>query len=381
MSGPRNSLRRAPGRYRYTVMAWVDHFESWRQRAGAARRSGGHSDRARGGRCARRRGPPRAHRPAMPRASPHWAAQLRQSAADSGIADAGTLKALALDPARATHRGPLRRPQPAPTPPCSRSDGGPQAGGLQQLVRAVSTLGCAGAGAPRHTSGTSRLGCRISPRWASTCCTFRPFSRSDASTARDATTRLLRSPTTSAAPGRSDPKRAATRQCCRSLGRSTNSDTWSRRRANSGIEIALDIAFQCAPDHPYVADHPQWFKHRPDGSVQYAENPPKKYQDIYPFDFETDDWRALWDELKSVVEFWIEQGVRIFRVDNPHTKPFAFWEWLISEIQRRRPERDLPRRGVHPAEGHAPAGKARIHSVIHLLHLAQYQAGAHRLLH
>jgi starch synthase (maltosyl-transferring) len=78
-----------------------------------------------------------------------------------------------------------------------------------------------------------------------------------------------------------------------------------------GIEIAMDIAFQCAPDHPYVSQHPDWFKHRPDGSVQYAENPPKKYQDIYPFDFESRDWRALWSELKSVVDFWVEQGVKI----------------------------------------------------------------------
>jgi starch synthase (maltosyl-transferring) len=105
-----------------------------------------------------------------------------------------------------------------------------------------------------------------------------------------------------------------------------------------GIEIAMDIAFQCAPDHPYVAQHPQWFKHRPDGSVQYAENPPKKYQDIYPFDFETSDWRALWAELKSVVDFWIARGVKIFRVDNPHTKAFAFWEWLIGATKRDHPD-------------------------------------------
>ncbi len=104
------------------------------------------------------------------------------------------------------------------------------------------------------------------------------------------------------------------------------------------IEIALDIAFQCAPDHPYVTEHPQWFKHRPDGSVQYAENPPKKYQDIYPFDFETPDWRALWAELKSVFEHWIAQGVKIFRVDNPHTKAFPFWEWVIGELKRDHPE-------------------------------------------
>jgi starch synthase (maltosyl-transferring) len=101
-----------------------------------------------------------------------------------------------------------------------------------------------------------------------------------------------------------------------------------------GIDIAMDIAFQCAPDHPYVKLHPQWFRQRPDGSIQYAENPPKKYQDIYPFNFENEDWKALWDELKSVFEFWIAQGVTIFRVDNPHTKPFRFWEWLIAEINK-----------------------------------------------
>src|SRR5205085_6667889 len=104
------------------------------------------------------------------------------------------------------------------------------------------------------------------------------------------------------------------------------------------IEVALDIAFQCSPDHPWVKEHPQWFKHRPDGTIQYAENPPKKYQDIYPIYFETEDWRALWRELLDVVLFWIGQGVRIFRVDNPHTKPFAFWEWLIAEVKRDHPD-------------------------------------------
>ena len=102
----------------------------------------------------------------------------------------------------------------------------------------------------------------------------------------------------------------------------------------SGLEIALDIAFQCSPDHPWVKEHPKWFRKRADGSIQYAENPPKKYQDIYPLDFESEDWGALWDGLKRVFTFWIEQGVRIFRVDNPHTKAFPFWEWVIGEIKR-----------------------------------------------
>ncbi len=104
------------------------------------------------------------------------------------------------------------------------------------------------------------------------------------------------------------------------------------------MELALDIAFQCSPDHPYVREHPQWFRHRPDGTVQYAENPPKKYQDIYPFNFESEDWRALWEELKSVFLFWVDHGVRIFRVDNPHTKPFPFWQWCIAEVKRVRPD-------------------------------------------
>jgi len=105
-----------------------------------------------------------------------------------------------------------------------------------------------------------------------------------------------------------------------------------------GIEIAMDIAFQCSPDHPYVKEHREWFRIRPDGTVQYAENPPKKYQDIFPLEFETERWRELWDELKSVFDYWIAQGVKIFRVDNPHTKSLEFWEWVIGEIRRQHPD-------------------------------------------
>jgi starch synthase (maltosyl-transferring) len=104
-----------------------------------------------------------------------------------------------------------------------------------------------------------------------------------------------------------------------------------------GLEVALDVALQCTPDHPYVREHREWFRERPDGTIQYAENPPKKYQDIYPLDFETPQYKALWQELKSIFEFWINQGVRVFRVDNPHTKPFAFWEWVIAEIKKAHP--------------------------------------------
>ncbi|WP_029896321.1 alpha-1,4-glucan--maltose-1-phosphate maltosyltransferase [Desulfohalovibrio reitneri] len=107
---------------------------------------------------------------------------------------------------------------------------------------------------------------------------------------------------------------------------------------SEGLEVAMDIAFQCSPDHPWVEAHPEWFRHRSDGTIQYAENPPKKYQDIYPLDFETPSWRELWQALRDVFLFWAGQGVRVFRVDNPHTKPLPFWEWCLGEVKKQRPE-------------------------------------------
>ncbi len=115
-------------------------------------------------------------------------------------------------------------------------------------------------------------------------------------------------------------------------------DRFVARAEQLGLKVALDIAFQTSPDHPYVYEHPEWFRHRPDGSIRYAENPPKKYQDVYPFDFESKAWKSLWNELRSVFTFWIEHGVRIFRVDNPHTKPFAFWEWCIRTLRAEYPD-------------------------------------------
>ena len=105
-----------------------------------------------------------------------------------------------------------------------------------------------------------------------------------------------------------------------------------------GMEIALDFAIQCSPDHPWVREHPEWFRRRPDGTLQYAENPPKRYEDIYPIDFETEAWEDLWEALFDVVDFWIGHGVKVFRVDNPHTKAFAFWEWLITRVKGAHPE-------------------------------------------
>ena len=121
------------------------------------------------------------------------------------------------------------------------------------------------------------------------------------------------------------------------LGTFDDFDRLVTRTGELGMEIALDIAFQCSPDHPWVREHPEWFRHRPDGTIKYAENPPKKYQDIYPLDFECPQWRELWAALRDVVLFWNARGVRIFRVDNPHTKPFRFWEWMIREVRETDP--------------------------------------------
>ena len=122
------------------------------------------------------------------------------------------------------------------------------------------------------------------------------------------------------------------------LGTIDDFDRFVETASHLGLEIALDIAFQASPDHPWVREHPEWFRHRPDGSIKYAENPPKKYQDIYPLNFESPEWLSLWHELRDVFLFWISHGVKIFRVDNPHTKPFRFWEWCIAEIKREHPE-------------------------------------------
>jgi len=122
------------------------------------------------------------------------------------------------------------------------------------------------------------------------------------------------------------------------LGTFADFDRLVNSAKSQGVEIALDIAFQCSPDHPWVTEHPEWFVTRPDGSIQYAENPPKKYQDIYPLNFESRDWRGLWDELYSVFEFWIERGVHVFRVDNPHTKALPFWAWCLNTLKSQYPD-------------------------------------------
>ena len=146
-----------------------------------------------------------------------------------------------------------------------------------------------------------------------------------------------------------------------------------------GLEIALDFAIQCSPDHPWIKEHPEWFDWRPDGTIKYAENPPKKYEDIVNVHFYRGALPTIWYALRDVVLFWVGHGVKIFRVDNPHTKPVPFWTWLIREVLDRHPDVDFPRRGVHPAEDDAAAGQGRLHPELLLFHLAQYQAGADRV--
>ena len=122
------------------------------------------------------------------------------------------------------------------------------------------------------------------------------------------------------------------------LGTDADFDALVARCAEHGMDVALDLAINCSPDHPWLQEHPEWFERRPDGTLKYAENPPKKYQDIYNVDFGCEDWRGLWQALLDVVQHWVRRGVKVFRVDNPHTKPFAFWEWLIAEVRAQDPD-------------------------------------------
>ncbi len=159
------------------------------------------------------------------------------------------------------------------------------------------------------------------------------------------------------------------------LGTIEDFDRFVAAARENGLEVALDLALQCAPDHPWAKNHRQWFTELPDGTIAYAENPPKKYQDIYPLNFDNDP-AGLYDEVLRVVRHWMDHGVKIFRVDNPHTKPPNFWAWLISQVKSRRPGRAVPVGGVHPAGTALRAGQTRLHAVVFVLHLAHRQVGA-----
>jgi starch synthase (maltosyl-transferring) len=322
-----------PGRYQYTVIAWVDHFESWRRElerrddpadirvallVGAqliddsAARAGG-SDAT---------------------LLQEWAGQLRASAADLQ-ADLAMQKGLALDAARASLVARHADRSLAATSTLEVMADRKRAG-----FSSWYELFPRSTGEPGHHGTFEDVEARL-PYLAEMgfdVLYFPPIHPIGRLNRKGMNNTLQANPDDVGSPWAIGSAEGGHKDILPQLGTLEDFGHLLAKAREAGLEIALDIAFQCAPDHPYVTQHPQWFKHRPDGSVQYAENPPKKYQDIYPFDFETADWRALWNELKSVTDYWIEQGVRIFRVDNPHTKAFAFWEWLIGETQRRHPD-------------------------------------------
>jgi starch synthase (maltosyl-transferring) len=322
------------GRYSCTVTAWVDHFESWRREL--ERR-----DDAADIRVALQVGGALIDQAAAGAAGSdaailgEWSAQLRVLGADPS-ADSAAQKTLALDPARAAIVARYADRSLAATLTREFVADGKRAGfstWYEMFPRSA-------ADEPgRH--GTFRdVEARL-PYLAEMgfdVLYFPPIHPIGRVNRKGTNNTLVAKPEDVGSPWAIGSAEGGHKDILPALGTLEEFRRLLDKAREFGIEVALDLAFQCAPDHPYVKAHPGWFKHRPDGSVQYAENPPKKYQDIYPFDFETADWRALWNELKSIVDYWIAQGVRIFRVDNPHTKAFDFWEWLISEVKQKAPD-------------------------------------------
>jgi starch synthase (maltosyl-transferring) len=324
-----------PGRYRFTVIAWVDHFESWRREF--ERREDRSDIRAavEAGAVLIDAAVARAAAGSDAAILAEWSGQLRNALKDAA-ADITVLRALALDPARASVVARY----------ADRSWAASAARDLM-VERARAAFSSWYELFPRSTAAEigrhgkfSDVEARL-PYLAEMgfdVLYFPPIHPIGRINRKGTNNALHARPGDVGSPWAIGSAEGGHKDILAQLGTFDDFDRLLNVARALGIEIAMDLAFQCAPDHPYVTQHPQWFKHRPDGSVQYAENPPKKYQDIYPFDFETRDWRALWSELKSIVDFWIARGVKIFRVDNPHTKAFAFWEWLISETQRHHPD-------------------------------------------
>jgi starch synthase (maltosyl-transferring) len=325
-----------PGRYRYTVSAWVDHFESWRREL--ERRTDVADIR-----IALQVGADLIDAAAARAAADdaanlsNWAALLRTTAADdSGHADGATMQGIGLDPARAVllKRYADRRFADSRTRELVADRKRAQFSSWYELFPRLAATAGGAHGTFRDVQARlpyiARMGFDV--LYMPPIHPIGHVNRKGANNALESGPKDVGSPWAIGSP------EGGHKDILAELGTLEDFRVLLKAARERGIEIALDLAFQCAPDHPYVSAHPEWFKHRPDGSVQYAENPPKKYQDIYPFDFESADWRGLWNELKSVMEYWVAQGVRIFRVDNPHTKAFAFWEWSIGEIKQAQPD-------------------------------------------
>ncbi len=325
-----------PGRYFYTVTAWVDHFESWHHEL--ERRVDADDIR-----CAALLGAELIEAAAVrakgedAKALTDWAAKLR---ADAGrkAGDAKAIKVLALDEtlAAVARRYPgrsLATTYPLELPLVADRERARYSTWYELFPRSTSlTPG-------RH--GTFRdVEARL-PYIADLgfdVLYFPPIHPIGREKRKGKNNALSTGPNDVGSPWAIGAAEGGHKAILPTLGTMDDFRRLVKAAEKHGIEIALDIAYQCAPDHPYVKSHPHWFRKRPDGSIQYAENPPKKYQDIYPFDFECEDWKALWQELKSIFDFWIGEGVKIFRVDNPHTKSFTYWEWAIGEVKRAHPE-------------------------------------------
>ena len=326
----------APGRYRYGVVAWVDAFESWRHEL--ARRADPQDIRsaAKAGAALIAAAATRAN--GADRQGLSDAAGALEAMAEADASDPAALKASALDEPLALlmARHPDRRFQASHAAELPLFVDRPRA----RFSSWYELFPRSASGQPgRH--GTLR---DVEARLPSIAAMgfdvlylppIHPIGRDKR---KGPNNTLAAGPEDVGSPWAIGAAEGGHKDILPALGTPDDFRSLVSAAAKLGIDVALDIAFQCAPDHPYVSAHPSWFRHRPDGSVQYAENPPKKYQDIYPFNFETDDWQALWLELKSVFEHWIAQGVRVFRVDNPHTKSFAFWEWVIDALRAEHPE-------------------------------------------
>ncbi|MGR4870187.1 alpha-1,4-glucan--maltose-1-phosphate maltosyltransferase [Variovorax sp. LARHSF232] len=326
----------APGRYRYTVAAWVDAFESWHHelerrvepddiriaaRVGALEITAA-AERASGG-----------DREELAA----WALALEEGAADT-LLDASALKALALDEQHAAtaRRHPDRRLETrfgVELPLMVERERARFSSWYELFPRSA---GSAPGGHGTLADVAARLPLIAAMGFDIVYLPpIHPIGRAQRKGRNNA---LAAEAGDVGSPWAIGAEEGGHKEILPELGTLADFRALVADAATLGLEVALDIAFQCAPDHPYVKQHPSWFRWRPDGSVQYAENPPKKYQDIYPFNFESEDWPALWNELKSVIDHWIAQGVKVFRVDNPHTKSFAFWEWAINEVTRAHPE-------------------------------------------
>ena len=244
---------------------------------------------------------------------------------------------------------------------------------LRRLVRALPAL----VGRLRRAS---RRCCRSSPSSASTSSTCRRSTRSASPTARARTTRSPARRATPAARGRSAAQEGGHTAIAPGARDARRLRAARRRGARARRRDRLDFAIQCSPDHPWLREHPEWFHRRPDGTLKYAENPPKRYQDIYNVNFDCEDWRgALGGAPRRRPSTGSSAASACFRVDNPHTKPLAFWEWLIARGARRRAGGDLPGRGVHAAGDDGDARQDRLQPVLHVLHLEEHALGADRL--